>query len=331
MNIKSPYTYFETKSGLIGYSYGYDARINDKKMTCGFVGYFSNVPGDRIQISTGRYVEKVLWHGNEGNWKFDEHFANLPKNITSGFKKFTFVSRMTGERLVSIPGKEILLTYDSSTALKKLRSGEWFFSNKHQDALNKIIEVLLKAGIPFDDIGLYGSAQMGIFSPSKTVDIDILLYGLDKYDVLEKIVATRAHMKIAASKYQSVNEIENWRLARMKRSQASTIYLDSTTHADIKIVRKPNDQLLFNFQNISVSRDDIEITGEVTNATESLSVPTVFEIQNHNGKYIVGTRKYVYIGAARLGDKVIVRGRQVNNSNTILLADPIKHFIKCVN
>lgn len=332
MNIQlEAYTYFETKSGLLAYSYGNEARYDDGKLVCSIVGYFSDKRTGRKQVTTGKYVEKLIWEGNEGNWTLDEHLTGLPKKVRDEVHNYTFLDKNTLEKLVLIPADQIAKLYSPKESLSKMLSKEVFFDEKRFTALKKLVKKLERIGILRSDLGLYGSMQMGIYNESLTTDIDLLIYGLKNYPKLIKLTHNQPQKVTLKSKHKSINEFEPWRRARERRDRDSKIFIDDTTHADVRLVRKPGDPCDFDFHKMKLESGIVEFTGTVTMSNQGLSEPSVFFVKSENTEYVVGTRMYVYLGSAGKGDKVSVRGRKLMGKHSILVGNARDNYIYAIN
>jgi predicted nucleotidyltransferase len=324
------HTYFETKSGLVCYTYGHYCRFDDDRMICCIVGYFSNSPTGRLQRSTNRFMEKVVYEGNEGSVNFDERFEKVPNDIKSLFHNYTKINPITKEHLLVIPFQDVLKVYSPTEVLDEIINNNSKLDHKRINAVNKILKLLIDYGIEAQNIGLYGSMQLGITHESKIIDIDILLYGLDKYNTLLKISTAQTIKPKLTSKYRSINAISAWSLARENRNRIAKLMIDSNTFADVRIVRSPSQIPSLDFQSLEVNLENKIYFGIVTDSSESLSCPSVYKIDIGGVEYLVGTRLYVFIGAAKQGDKVKIRGNKLKNKKAILIADGQRDYIKVI-
>lgn len=168
---------------------------------------------------------------------------------------------------------------------------------------------------------------MGIYNESPTTDIDLLIYGLKNYPKLIKLTHNQPRKVILKSKHVSINEFEPWRRAREMRDRDSKIFIDDTTHADVRLVRKPGDSCDFDFSQMRLEPEVVEFTGVVTKSNQGLCEPSVYFVKSRKTEYVVGTRMYVYLGSAGKGDKVLVRGRKLKNKSAVLIGNARNNFI----
>ncbi len=325
------HVYFETKSGLLGYTYGYHSRYDDDNMVGCVAGYFTKKSTKRIQVSTGRYVEKVIYEGNEGNLDFDERFSHLPKDIKEQLKSYTVLKKETNEKLFIIPYNEVAKVYSPCEALKEVIEGKSALDLRRQEAVMNLIKYLQGSNVSLGEIGLYGSLQIGVIHESDVIDVDTVLYGTHNYEKLLKIVSKQKEKRSIVSKYKSINATSSWKQAREVRDSCAKIYLNGNIHADVRIVRKHSETPTFNFQTLDVYPESINLEGTVTDSSESLCVPSIFKVLSENVEYNIGTRLYVFIGAAKAGNKVRIRGKKLKNSNSILIAEGKTDFITRTN
>jgi predicted nucleotidyltransferase len=315
------YTYFETSIGLIAYSYGVKAQYDKRHMVCSTVGYFTPNPTSRVQVETGKYIEKFIWEGNEGSKSQDHKFRSLPPEIRQAMERYTQVHPITRESLLILPDTDVTKVYSPQWALTH---------NPRTEAVQRVASALTEIGIPLSDLGLYGSLQAGILNESPVTDVDILVYGIAHYRAIQQLTQNQPGKRAIPSKHSSLNEIEAWRLARQRRDSVAKLYLDDNLHADIRMVRKPQDPSSINFDNLELEDGEFTIKGLVTNSEQGLCIPSVVTVQSEDGDYHVGTRNYIYFGAAQVGDKVEAKGRKLKNEKTILIAKPHEDYIHTV-
>ncbi|KKU47401.1 MAG: hypothetical protein UX88_C0011G0010 [Candidatus Woesebacteria bacterium GW2011_GWC2_47_16] len=325
--LQDSYTYFETELGLLAYTYGKQARYNDEKMVCSIVGYFTKKPTNRLQTATGRFIEKLMYEGNEGNLDFDEHLVSLPKSIKKQLKRYTLVDQNSGERLLIIPVQDVVKVYSPRESLREIVNESSKIDSKRRKAILKLITLLQRYNIKIGDLGLYGSLQIGVANKSDKVDIDLLIFGIENYSKLQILTEQQNYKLNVDSKYKSIREFLPWKKARQCRDSCSKIFIDEKSHADIKIVRKQNDPISFDFQNLELERESFAAKGVVLDSNQGLSTPSVFKVQIAEQIYTVGTRIYVYIGAAKEGNTVVIKGRKIKGKNAILVANAKDNFI----
>lgn len=323
------YTYFETKSGLICYSYGPAARFDGEHIVCAVVGYFSDKPTSRLQVNTGRYIEKFVYEGNEYIGDVVEQLVQAPFEVRERIKRLVRVNPETGERLLVMPCFEILKTYSPHAALEHLMDGTSGLGAQKETAVRKLIDIFGQFDIKQEDLGMYGSLVYGaaIESPTKVSDIDILVYGLYNRLKIDKMIAVYGNKDKTNSKYSAINEFFPWRIARERRNDISQMRFDENIIVDIKTVRKTEDKVSFDFQNYEVEQGELEIEGIVIDDVEGLTSPSVYKIKSTGKIYIVGTRLYVFVGAAKKGDRVKIKGKKLKGKDMILVADARAHYI----
>jgi predicted nucleotidyltransferase len=327
------YTYFELKSGLLCYTYGYDARYDDKHMVCSTVGYLTPSSTGRVQTSSGRNVQKFIYEGNELELDTDKAFLQAPEEIKYYIKNHLRIHQSTGEQLFVIPNNstDITIAYDPRQALNNIIKNEQLIGEKQKIALVQAIHIFNTYGIETSDLGVYGSLQTGIVTNSLKTDIDILVYGKDNYQKIVNLSEKHSTRGEVASKYTNINNSTLWKRARDKRTSLSQVRLDDATHIDIKMVRKPPDELLLDFQNLKMESDLVELEGIVIDASSGLMTPSTYQIESHGTIYTVGTRLYVYLGAALRGNRVRIKGRKVAGQNSVIIADQKEHFIHALD
>ncbi len=324
------HTYFETKSGLVCYTYGHWCRFDDDHMVACVVGYFTPGPTKRIQSSTGRYMEKVIYEGNEGNLDFDERFAHVPSWIKDLLKKYTVIKKETKEHLLVVSYRDVIKIYSPREALEEILSGKSNLDQKRTKAVVRMMKYLKSYGLDQKNVGLYGSLQIHVVHESEVIDIDTLLYGINTYAILLRLTGEQKIKPQIISKYRSINAIPTWKLARDTRDSVAKLFLARNIHADVRIVRKPTKTSPFDFQNLQVAQVSKKYVGIVTDASESLSCPSIFKVKIGKHDYTIATRLYVFIGAARKGDKVEIYGKKLKGSNAILIAEGKTDYIKTI-
>ncbi len=323
-----PYTYFETSSGLLAYTYGHHARYKNGEMICAVVGYFTDKQTGRVQSSTGRYVEKIMYEGNKGNKEFEERFKDLPTEVKDTLRKYSHTDEITGEKMVLIPYADITLVYSPKEALQNIINGNYKIDIRREKAILELVNLANKHNIEVKDLGLYGSLQTGIISnDANRIDIDLLIYGISNYKNLQDLIANQNYKVAIESKYRSIREFEPWFEARKSRDSVSKIFVDQETHADVRLIRNPNDPVSFDFQSNNFEDELFESEGRISDVNESLTIPTVYKVIINNQEYIIGSRVYVYVAAAKLADNVLIKGRRVKKQNSIVIVDPKSDYI----
>lgn len=326
-SLDTPYVYFETNTNLIGYSYGKYVQYNDDLIVGSVVGYFTDEETDRVQFQTGRGVKKLIYEGNEITVR-NEVLKTYPTKIRNTLVSSTVFHPVVNEEMMTFKKSDITKIYSPTKALQEVLNHSSGASDNQIKIAQTVVDMFSTVGIKPTQMGIYGSLQAGVSKKTGDNDVDVVIFGLQNYKkVLEVIDAQNKDRVIPPSKYKQFEELENLHIASVNRKRNSKLLLGSLGTSDLRVVESINDTRKIDFRNLDISEDIIEIEGQVIDATESLTTPSVYQVSTTDGLYTVAARLYVFLGAARAGDRVKVRGRKINNIKGVWISTQVDQFI----
>lgn len=322
-----PYTYFETDNGLICYSYGKYAKYTENLLVGSVVGYFCEEKTSRIQLSTGKFVKKLIFEGNEITIR-DEILDTLPDKTRTTLIENTILHPETKEEMFTVNYKSIIKVYSPKLMLRDLLNKKIGASSTQIEIARKVISLLNKKQVVNEDIGVYGSLQAGITKKSGDNDVDIVIHGLKNYAKVQKLLIEKNKDQIMPeSKYKQFSKNAIWNNTSINRKLNSKLLLGKLGTSDIRVVETKNDKRSMDYEDLKFDQEIIEIEGRVVDSKESLTIPSVYKIETKKGSFTVGTRLYVFLGAAKAGDYVKARGTKLKNQNGLWIANQNDQYI----
>jgi hypothetical protein len=323
------FTYIEDVDGLIYYSTG----LNSSTIQ-GFVDvilvYYPDEGGNRLaKLHTQSRYSKYVCHGR--TIELEEARCRLPPRTFSLVKPMFQHHIETHEQFLSLELTRIAHIYSPKESLVNLLANE-DRTSRLSLALNGATWTLRRLGINPNRIGLYGGLQCGIRHPDihKLHDLDILVEGLDAYEAIVRASDSNV-VDVGLFPHRIANHpIE--RAVAIRRGQISQFKLiisptDSVV-VDLRIVRADLDRNDFKSPTVGppTFEEIVLLDAEVIDSRQGLSIPCCYTIRAGTKHYIVGSRYYHHLGAAHVGDPVLVKGRLVSD-HYIALNDPDTHYV----
>lgn len=195
-------------------------------------------------------------------------------------------------------------------------------------------DTLLDIGIPFQDIGIFGSTLIGF--PLKK-DIDFVIYGKSNRDLLfrniskfHKILSTtpitKKHIDYQVNSKTSFFSNEN-SFHDLLKNKWSSIQIIPGLLSTIRFVYKNNETPKDLWKNKPIKR--ITIQGKVKNSWKSDFRPRAFDLITSQENYCIATKFWIYQSCVKDNMEVTIHGTL--RENNIITLDDKKSFIKVIN
>jgi predicted nucleotidyltransferase len=324
------FTYFKDQAGFIFYSSGDNSLDNDAIRSVLVYSPTDNSSAARFQPSSETPYAKCLSHG------YRSELPRLRDSLPP--TQFGIVAAMfvcdsdTDDEFLAVPSERITEVYDPNNALLELVEGSNpVYSTDASDRVREAVGAFGHRGIHLGRLGLYGGLQCSlVHTDGKEInDIDLLVDGLGAYGDMVALATGNVVRPETFPSFITSHAIK--RAVAMRRGQLSQFRLSQhpDTVVDARLVRTPLDDretaVLLSTLNPG---NAVTLTGAtVIDASESLSVPARFKVQDTDGKaWSVVTNQYHHLGAATNGDAVSVHGRMAGDS-VLMLTDPDRHHI----
>lgn len=324
------FTYLKDQEGYIYYASG-DNNLGADVIRSVLV--YAPVPdgrATRYQLSSGTGYIKSVSHGYRSELpRMREELSPEGYSTIRGMLKKDSDS---GDEFLALPVSRIAEVYSPKASLTELLAGDVDgYSQTAIAKLNEAVEAFISQSIELGRLGLYGGLQCHLtrVGNKEIDDIDMLVDGLDAYEGLVNLATGNVVRPETFPSFVAKNAIK--RAVAIRRGQLSQFRLRGhpDTVVDARLLRTDQDRV---DRPIVIpargTRRSIALEGaEVISATESLSVPTRYDVRDRSGgNWSVVTNHYHHLGAAHTGDQVVVHGDTVDDG-VIVLADPDRHHI----
>lgn len=157
-------------------------------------------------------------------------------------------------------------------------------------------------------------------------DVDIVVQGTDHYEACVELARINHNGAMKGKKSRA--KYPHHHAARERRRQLSKLMLHDKFgpfYSDFKVVARPDEQIL-DISCLGSLKGQVEFSGTVTEANQSLGLPAVWKISGLD-KPVVSTM-YDAIGAAGVRDDVVVSGVSTSSGH-VLLFDSKTSYIYC--
>lgn len=242
--------------------------------------------------------------------------------------KPNYIKETSLGKMILVPDEDIIQVFDPFNLPENIRS------KIAQTEFQKVLDVIEDAGIPKEDIGVYGSYLTG-FQNQKS-DIDIVIRGVENMK-LAKENMNKIRKKLGAKEFlddkKFIATIEKYRSAYSpeKNDFAPRLFRRWSTICLNNFIIK----LMFVYKREEVPKNllpteltkDVCVEGIVTNDEGTCFMPRHFTIKNEEQEYEVITYFYHFYFAVKQGDKVKIYGALSNDKKTLFLHNKNNHGI----
>lgn len=325
------FTYFKDEDGFIYYASGEDCLLEEKVRSILVYAPVTGGGAVRYQPHSDTSYAKCVSHG------YSSEEARLREVLTPDqHRKITALfshDEVSGDEFLAVPTRKIVEVYNPGTALSKLLEGdERVYSTRSVEKVRIVVNILANAGIASSRLGLYGGMQCSLVHADgrEINDIDILVRGVGAYGAVVDLAKGNVVRPETFPDFVASNTIK--RAVAVRRGQLSQFRLPDypDTVVDIRLVRAAEDskKAVASLKEIA-PMEELSLEGViVVDASESLSVPACYVVQDASGRiWSVVTHHYHHLGAATRGDMVSICGVTVDASGVVALTSPDRHYI----
>lgn len=241
-----------------------------------------------------------------------------------------FVCDPSGERLNSnglrykkVIGNEILCI-SKETVVRHFKPREAKIRNNLSGVWKSIYNYLLEIGITFQDIGIFGSTLIG-FPLIK--DVDFVVYGIDNLKLLKnnmhKLKAdlgftdiTKKHIRYQANdKYCKFHNPNTNSMKKTLMNKWSSIQIKDGLLTTIRFAFKQDEITdAFKFDHNDGNKE-VCLEGSVIEDFYTNFCPRIFKVRNKDGTHTIKTYYWLYQACVKNGDRVLVRGRRMDDDS----------------
>lgn len=299
--------YFRTKDDIIFYAKGY---YHTGDIVIAMPVFWPDPKGDRIHAFGRKYRKDV---------KEIIRNSELPKSA------------------LRVPAKDIVEVFKPRDAFKN------FLAESKDSIWRKIALAFIEEGIPFDDIGIFGSYLVGLAEKDGgglIKDIDFLIYGLANFRKLrdgsfekirEKLGLGRIsedHIKWHAKKYGQYFEPGPTNFQETLKRKWPSLQIAPGILSTVRFVYKENE--VPPDPVTSAPFEEIIIRGKVIKDEGIHFMPRVFEISSANQIFRVVTYFWAFYCAVKEGDEVEITGT-LHKDMVLITLDDGSCGIKIIN
>lgn len=309
--------YFRTKDDIIFIVRGY---YHPEDYIIGHPVFWGNPQGERIHPSGRRYEKDIEDVYNERLFRLLPDYKNteIPK----------FAAKVPRDRIIEIfKPREALRTFLKNH--KKTLWTELVFSFRDL------------AGIPLEDIGIFGSHLVGLShnrSDNLQKDIDFAIYGLENFyrlkSSIEKIrnkfgfsKISPSHIKWHTKKYGQSLSKEATNFPKTLKRKWSSLQIAEELLTTVRFVYK-KDEIPPN-PIISPELKEIEVEGIVTDPDGTNFMPRVFKIKSNEKTFTIVSYYWAFQSPVKIDDGVRITGMLHQDEKVISLDSP-HHGIKII-
>ncbi len=306
------FSYIKDVDGYIFISLG--VKVAEGEIVC--LTYVPDNHGSKSSLTGERYAKCIFETDVDSVQLLD-----VSQTVKDKMRSMIVCNPHTQEQFLVLGYSKIAYVFSAQESLSTIMTHQKYLYAR--PSVQSALTACDEAGIPREIVGIYGGIQALLTNPPKLYDVDLVFNGLKYYPNTITLMSQQGYFVNSELDYADTHEYKA--KVTPRRWENSFMRIDDETGCDLRICRRSTDRHsylkmiarpeLADYMSIEIDK------AIVINADESLSMCPAYQIQTNNGHtYWVSSLYYCFVGIAKVGDKVKVKGKQLSKDEIAIFS-----------